>query len=71
MITKAKVKPWGSSLAIIIPVEIVREEGINVGSEVVIDIHKKSSLGKLFGSLKDWKVDPQKVKDEARKDWAL
>lgn len=70
MITKATVKPWGSSLAIIIPREVVREVQLKTGSEVIIDINKKVDLSDIFGSLKDWKIDSQKMKDEARKDWA-
>ncbi len=69
METKAKVKEWGNSLGIIIPKEVIRKENIKPNDEVIINIIKKKKLIKLFGSLKDWKIDSQKMKDELRKGW--
>ena len=69
METKAIVKEWGNSLGIIIPKDIVRKESIKPNDEVVVSIIKKRKLTKIFGSLKDWKIDSQKMKDELRKEW--
>lgn len=69
MQTKTKLRKWGSSLGIIVPAEIVNKEKLKEGEEVVVEIKKKSNLEDLFGSLKGWKIDPQKMKDEARRDW--
>jgi len=69
MITKAKVKKWGSSLGIVIPTEIVHEEQLKPGTEIIIDVHKKGTLWDIFGTLKTAKLDSQKIKDQARKDW--
>ena len=30
----------------------------------------KTIIKEAFGSLKDWKINSQKVKDELRKEWA-
>ncbi len=70
MITKAKLKNWGSSLGVVVPREVVLEEHLQEGEEVVLEIRKKHSIVELFGSLKDWKIDSQKMKDELRKEWA-
>ena len=70
MITKAKLKSWGSSLGIVVPREIVIEEHFQEGEEVVLEIRKKHSLQDIFGSLREWKIDTQKMKDESRKEWA-
>ncbi len=29
----------------------------------------KKTVKEIFGSLKDWKIDTQKFKDELRKEW--
>jgi len=70
MITKTTLKPWGSSLGVVVPKEVVHAEHLHRGEEVIIEIRKKHSLKEIFGSLKDWKIDSQKMKDESRKEWA-
>ncbi len=70
MITKAKIKTWGSSLGIVIPSQVVKEEQLKPGAEVLVDIKKKPTLREVFGIAKDWKIDPQKLKDQLRKEWS-
>jgi hypothetical protein len=62
------VRRWGSSLGIVVPREIVKELRLEAGREVVIDIDR-AGIEEAFGSLKDWAVDPQKLKDELRRGW--
>ncbi|MBI2652070.1 AbrB/MazE/SpoVT family DNA-binding domain-containing protein [Candidatus Woesearchaeota archaeon] len=62
------VKKWGSSIAVIIPKEIAKNQGIKEGDEVAINIFKKGNLGDIFGTLKT-KLTGQQLKDMARKDW--
>ncbi|MBI4149229.1 hypothetical protein HY491_02175 [Candidatus Woesearchaeota archaeon] len=69
MVTTAKLRAWGSSLGIIVPHEIVQKEKLSEGEEVFIDIKRKNKVKELFGSLKGWKIDSQKMKDELRKEW--
>ncbi len=69
MITITKLKPWGSSLGIVVPNEIIKAEHLKEGEEIIIEIKKKHSLKKVFGTLKNWKVNSQQVKDELRKEW--
>ena len=66
---KARVRRWGSSLGIVVPREIARALGLTPGDEVVVDFQRASGLEEAFGSLKDWDVDPQKLKDELRRGW--
>lgn len=70
MLAKTTLKTWGSSLGVVVPRGIVRQEHLKEGEEVVIEIKKKESIKAAFGALKDWKIDPQKAKDELRKEWA-
>lgn len=62
------VKKWGSSIAVIIPKEIAKNQNINEGDEVVINVFKKGDLTNIFGTLKT-KVTGQQLKDLARKGW--
>lgn len=69
MISTAKLRPWGSSLGIIVPMDIVRKEKLSKGEEIIVDIKRKNKIRELFGALKDWKIDSQQMKDELRKEW--
>ena len=66
---RATARRWGSSLAVIIPSEVAKSSHIKENDTLMVDI-KKPVLGKeVFGLLRDWKVDPQKIKDGMRKGW--
>ena len=62
------VKKWGSSMAVIIPQEIVRKQNIKEGDEIAMNIFKKGDLRDIFGRLKT-KMSGQEFKDLARKGW--
>ncbi len=53
-IIKGKVKKWGNSFGIIIPKEIINNEGFKVGQEIeyMIISDSKKRFDELFGSLK-------------------
>lgn len=65
----AIVKKWGSSAAIILPADLMREEGLKVGDEVTVDIHHPDDWSDFFGA---WahlpKIDAQAFKDEIRRE---
>jgi len=63
-----KPKLWGNSFGIIIPREIVKREGITLDTNVTIEIKRENPLRDVFGSLKNWKIDSQKIKDNLRKE---
>ena len=65
---RAKVRRWGSSLGIVVPSEIAKELRLKAGDDVVLEIDQ-AGIEEAFGSLKDWAVDPQKLKDELRRGW--
>ena len=62
------IKRWGSSMAVIIPQEMVKNQHIKEGDEVAINIFKKGDLSDIFGTLKT-KLTGQQLKDLSRKDW--
>jgi antitoxin component of MazEF toxin-antitoxin module len=70
METIAKLKKWGNSLGIVIPIEAIKSKNLNEGDEVVVTVQKKNSIRSAFGSVKGWKIDSQKVKDDLRKEWS-
>ena len=67
---ETKTKKWGSSIGIIIPKKIVREERIQEGQNIRIDIlTKKKTTGEdIFGKLK-FKKPIQVLLDETDKDF--
>jgi len=66
--TRARVRRWGSSLGIVLPPEMVKELRLEAGREVMVDI-RPAGIEEAFGSLKNWTVDPRKLKDELRRRW--
>jgi len=72
MEVETKTKKWGSSLGIIIPKEIVRQERIREGQEIRINIltRKKTTGADIFGVLK-FKKPIQILLDETDKDFEL
>ena len=66
--TKVKIKVWGNSLGIVIPKEVAIRENLQEEEEIEITINKRSNLRKLFGMGKGIKIDPQKMKDEIRRE---
>lgn len=63
------LRKWGNSMGIVIPKDIIEKEKLREGEEVTVIIENKNDLNVIFGSLKDWKIDSQKVKEELRKGW--
>jgi predicted DNA-binding antitoxin AbrB/MazE fold protein len=68
MIVNSKLRKWGNSVGVVIPLDKIREVRMKEGEEVVVEVRKKESLREVFGSLKDWKIGSQKFKDEVRED---
>jgi len=42
--TETKIKRWGNSLALIIPKEIAKQEELNAGDVIKIDISKEKRI---------------------------
>lgn len=64
-------RKWGNSIAIRIPKEKLEGTDIHVNRRTVVWLPEESggTLEDVFGKGKGLKIDPQQVKDEARKDW--
>ncbi len=70
VLVKGRIREWGNSLGIVIPKEKIKETGLVKDQEVTIDVQAENPIKTLFGSLKGWKIDAQKAKDELRKEWS-
>ncbi|MFH1376374.1 MAG: AbrB/MazE/SpoVT family DNA-binding domain-containing protein [Candidatus Woesearchaeota archaeon] len=67
---KSKLRKWGNSFGVIIPIGEVKDENIKEGDEVTVLVKRegRNVLRETFGTLKNWKIDTQKFKDEIRKE---
>jgi len=52
-------------MVIVVPSGIDRGLRLEAGDEVLVEI-ERAGVEEAFGSLKDWNVNPQRLKDEAR-----
>jgi antitoxin component of MazEF toxin-antitoxin module len=68
MAIQTKIRRWGNSFGVVIPARALREKDLEEGTEVIVEIDKKSRLKEIFGSLRGWKIDAQKFKDDLRKE---
>ena len=68
MTIQTRVRKWGNSYGIVIPSDSLKAKNLKENEEVIVEIEKKSKMKDLFGSLKDWKIDSQRFKDEIRKE---
>ena len=63
---KTKLRKWGNSFGIVVPQNILNGE-LKENEEITVFISKTNpNLRKLFGKLKNWKIDAQKFKDNVR-----
>ncbi len=70
-IIETKVKRWGNSFGVVIPIEIIEKEKIKEDDSLRFIVLKDSKkvLKKSFGLLKDKITKPtQQIKDELRRD---
>lgn len=66
----AKVRRWGSSLATVIPPEALKEEAIQEGDEVFLEVRKALGPADVFGMLRGTPIDTQAFDDETRREEA-
>ena len=63
--SETKLRAWGNSVGVIIPKEILKEEGLSINDEVEITLRKKTNtLQSVFGKLKGFKAKSNKSNDE-------
>jgi len=51
-----------------VPSEVAKELRLKAGDEVVLEIDQ-AGIEDAFGSLRDWAVNPQRLKDDLRRGW--
>ena len=63
---KTKIRKWGNSFGIVIPLKKVNQQGIKEGDEVRILLNKEKDnvLRETFGILKNWKKPTEKIMRE-------
>ena len=66
---KVLARKWGDYIAVIIPKKIAENKNIKPEDEITIKIEKENGLKEIFGTLGDWKINSQKIKDELRRGW--
>lgn len=65
----AKLRKWGNSFGIVVPLSKMGNETIREGEEVKVFLTKeRNPLKGLFGALKGWKINAQKFKEDLRKE---
>lgn len=68
---KTRIKRWGNSYGIVVPITIINQENLEEGSEVRITIQseKKTKVKEIFGILKGkLKRNTQEALDEIDKE---
>ncbi|HLC58044.1 MAG TPA: AbrB/MazE/SpoVT family DNA-binding domain-containing protein [Candidatus Nanoarchaeia archaeon] len=68
MATEVTVRKWGNSMGVILPKQLMEQEGLKENEKIFLEIVKEADLRDIFGTLKT-KVSGQKFKDMARKGW--
>jgi len=69
MEVKTTAKKWGSSIGVILPKSIVDSRKIKENDEIIIEIKKPILAKEVFGILRKWKRQTQKIKEEMRQGW--
>ena len=64
-------KRWGSSIAVIIPKDVVERQNIKENEPIKLSVEKQRpvKVKDIFGLLKEWKRSTQEIKDEIRAGW--
>jgi antitoxin component of MazEF toxin-antitoxin module len=65
---KCKIKKWGNSFGVIIPMKVMQEKKLKVGQTIDVHIEKEITTKSLFGILPR-KVSGQEFKDIAKEGW--
>lgn len=52
MAIAATVRRWGSSLGIVLPSELVKEQALKEDDEILIDVVRQVDLHSFFGKLR-------------------
>jgi len=68
MSTRVKLRKNKDGLIIQVPEQIILEEELKIGEEVVVEIHRKRPISEAWGLLRGYNIDSQGIKNEIRKE---
>ena len=67
--SETKLRAWGNSVGVILPKEILKEEGLSINDEVEVILRKKSNpLKDVFGKLREFKAKSTKSTEDILKE---
>ncbi|HIJ14260.1 TPA: AbrB/MazE/SpoVT family DNA-binding domain-containing protein [Candidatus Woesearchaeota archaeon] len=69
MAIEVKLKKWGNSFGIVLPMEMVNERGLKEDDQIMVEVVKVANLSKIYGMIKERKMTGQEMKDMVRRGW--
>ena len=69
MAVQAKLKKWGNSMAVIVPISLVERRKLKENDTILIEVVKEANLSEISGLIKKRRVSGQEAKNEARRGW--
>ncbi len=66
-----RIRKSGNSIVLALPPELVKERSLDIGETVEFEVFNRVNLQKLFGRGRHLKINAQKAKDMARKEWSF
>ena len=67
--SETKLRAWGNSVGVILPKDMLKEEGLSINDEVEVVLRRKSNpLKDVFGKLKQFKTKSDKSTEEILKE---
>ena len=69
MAVEVKIKKWGNSFGIVLPMEFVEQKKLKENETISIEVVRKADLSDVFGMIKKRKMSGQEFKDMVREGW--
>jgi len=67
--SETKLRAWGNSIGVILPKEVLKEEGLSINDKVEVTLKKKSNpLKDAFGRLGEFKAKSGKSTEDILKE---
>jgi len=69
MAVEVKLKQWGNSMGIILPIELIKQKQLKENDTILVEVSKPADLSNIFGIIKRRKLSGQEAKDIAKSGW--
>lgn len=69
MAVEVKLKQWGNSMGIILPIELIKQKQLKENDTILVEVAKPADLSDVFGIIKKRKLSGQEAKDIAKRGW--